>query len=253
MLEIVDVTADNVHEKGFFCMRSKPKSEGYKRKLSWLLKRFEEGLKLKVIEEDGQPKGFIEYLPIEHAWRTVEGENYLFIHCLWIVGRSKGKGYGKLLLNECLDDARRSHKSGVAIMTSSQTWLADQQYFVKNGFELVDHAPPSFELLVHRFDDKPHPVFIHGWEDRAAAYSEGITVFASDQCPYIYDAIATILEVAEERKLQANVIHLESAQNAKQAVSAYGVFNVTFNGKLLTYHPVHKRELNKLLDQALQL
>lgn len=36
-------------------------------------------------------RGFIEYLPGEHAWRAVHADGYLFIHCLWVVGKSKGK------------------------------------------------------------------------------------------------------------------------------------------------------------------
>lgn len=231
-------------------MRSKPKSEGYRRKLAWLLKRFDEGLRLKIIEHDGHPMGFIEYIPIEHAWRTVKGENYLFIHCLWIVGKGKGNGYGTILLNECINDARRLNKSGVSIMTSSQTWLADKHFFLKNGFESVDHAPPSFELLVKRFDDNPIPEFNHGWDERAGKYRDGITILKSDQCPYIHDAVITILKVAKERNLKINIIEIESSESAKYAVSAYGVFSVIYNGKLLTYHPVNKRELQKLLDQA---
>ncbi|MUG65096.1 GNAT family N-acetyltransferase [Paenibacillus campinasensis] len=250
MIEIVEVTADNIQDKGFFCMRSKPKTEGYQRKQEWLLRRFEEGLKLKIIEEDGYPRGFMEYTPIEFAWRGVTGENYLFIHCLWIVGRGKGKGYGKQLLNDCIEDARRSRKSGVSIMTSSQTWLADKSFFTKQGFELVDQTPSGFELLARRFDDSPVPRLVHGWEERAAGYREGLTILKSDQCPYIQDAVTTIVEVAQERNIPIQVMDMESSGDAQHAVSAYGSFNVIYNGKLLTYHPVTKRELYKLLDQA---
>lgn len=249
MIEVVEVTPQNIQDKGFFCMRSKPKSQGYQNKLSWLLKRFDEGLKLKMIEEDGYPRGFIEYIPIENAWRAVSGANYLLIHCLWIVGRGKGKGYGSTLLNECINDARRNNKSGIAIVTSSQTWLSDKPLFVKNGFESIDQAPPHFELLVKKLDDdQPVPKFNHGWDDRIQKYHDGITIFKSDQCPYIDDSVQAILEVANERNIQTRVITYEDSEDARYAPSAYGVFNVVFNGKLLTYHPVTKRDMHKLLD-----
>jgi hypothetical protein len=33
---------------------------------------------------------FIEYIPGEQAWRAVHADGYLLIHCLWVVGKSKG-------------------------------------------------------------------------------------------------------------------------------------------------------------------
>ncbi|MCL6603652.1 MAG: GNAT family N-acetyltransferase [Paenibacillus sp.] len=250
MFEIIDVHNGNVDEKGFFCMRSKPKSKGYQNKLAWLKQRFQEDLKLKIIEEDGQPKGFIEYMPSEVAWRGINGNNYLIIHCLWIVGRGKGKGYGSKLLEACINDAKSQGKSGVAMITSSETWLADKSFFMKFGFESVEQASPCFELIVKRFDEEPIPRFNVGWDERASEYIEGITILKSDQCPYIEDAVKMILEVAEERSIQSQVIDLTDCEQAQSAPSAYGVFNVILNGRVLTYHPVTKREFNKLLDMS---
>ena len=71
-------------------MRSKPSAYGYQQKQQWLKDRFMEGLKLKIIQEDHRPKGFIEYTPSEYSWRAVEADNYIMIHCLWIVGKDKG-------------------------------------------------------------------------------------------------------------------------------------------------------------------
>lgn len=252
MIQMIDVHMDNINEKGFFCMRSKPKSKGYQEKLAWLKERFQEGLKLKIIEEDGQPKGFIEYIPSEYAWRGITGHNYLVIHCLWVVGKGKGKGYGSMLLQSCLEDALALNKSGVAMITSSETWLTDKSFFTKHGFESIDQAPPSFELVVKRL--KPDssdsvPQFNHGWEDRAGQYKDGITIIQSGQCPYIDDAVNTITEAAGERGILTKIISLQNHTEAQQAPSAYGVFNVIYNGRLLTYHPLSRREFIKKLDQ----
>ena len=249
VVEIVDVHPGNIQEKGFFCMRSKPQSDGYRKKLSWLLERFKEGLKLKIIEDNGRPKGFIEYVPIEYGWRGVQGNDYMLIHCLWVVGKGKGKGYGARLLAACIEDAKKQNKSGVAMVTSSQTWLSDKPFFMKHGFESVDFAPPCFELVAIRFDGKPYPKLNHGWEERAQTYGNGITVLKSDQCPYIEDAVHTIVEVARERGIPSTVIDLDHAEKAQLAPTAYGVFQVIYNGNVLTYHPLTKRELNRLLDR----
>ena len=124
-VEIVSVDATNVAEYGFFCYKSRRKSEGYRRKLNWLEQRFSEGMKIKIVYENGRSVGFIEYMPGEFAWRAVNASGYLVIHCVWVVGRAKGKGYGARLLNECTADARKMGKQGVAMVTSSRIgWRA---------------------------------------------------------------------------------------------------------------------------------
>jgi len=59
------------------------------------------------------------------------------------------------------------------------------------------------------------------------------------------------LETAGERGIETRVIKLESSQEAQDyAPSAYGVFSVVYDGKLLTYGPnIGKKELLKRLDQ----
>ena len=43
-IEVVTVDATNLAKRGFFCCKSKKKSEGYQRKLRWLEERFGEGV-----------------------------------------------------------------------------------------------------------------------------------------------------------------------------------------------------------------
>jgi ribosomal protein S18 acetylase RimI-like enzyme len=249
-VEVVAVDATNVAEQGFFCRKSKRKSEGNRRKLNWLNQRFSEGMKIKILYEHGRSVGFIEYIPGEFAWRAVKAKGYMVIHCLWVVGKSKGKGYGSRLLNECMEDARKMQKHGVVMVTSSRVWLAGKELLLKHGFEPVDEAPPSFELLARKFGDAPPPAFPRDWDKRSAHYGSGLTVIRSDQCPYIDDAAKTFLEAAGEMGLQARVVELENCQEVQgSAPSAYGVFNVVYEGKLLTYHYLLKKELLKLLGE----
>ncbi len=105
--EIKTVDGSNIDESGFFCYMSKRKEPGYKQKREWLEARFAEGMKIKILHENGgRDVAFIEYIPGEYAWRAVNAPGYMVIHCLWVVGKGKGKGYGNLLIKECLDDAR---------------------------------------------------------------------------------------------------------------------------------------------------
>ncbi|KAA0230811.1 hypothetical protein EDS67_05185 [candidate division KSB1 bacterium] len=78
--KLIDVTTENVAAKGFFCYMSKPKTEGYQRKLNWVKARFAEGMRIKMYELP--QRGFIEYIPGEYAWRAVEAKVYMFTHHL---------------------------------------------------------------------------------------------------------------------------------------------------------------------------
>lgn len=123
-MKLIDVNKNNVAETGFFCKMSQKKNEGYKRKLEWLNARFDEGLKIKMLDIKKGLRGFIEYIPGNYAWRPVFADGYMFIHCLWVVGQSKGKGYAKLLVDECIKDAKKAGMNGVAMIVSEGNWLA---------------------------------------------------------------------------------------------------------------------------------
>ena len=154
--KIIEVTADNVDQTGFFCYMSKRKTEGFQRKLNWLKDRFAEGMRIKMLALP--ERGFIEYIPGEYAWRAVNAKGYLFIHCLWIVGKSKGKGSAGKLLDECINDAKAAGMNGVAMVTSERIWLAGKDLLLKHGFESVAEVPP-FNLMVKKFGDVPSPSF----------------------------------------------------------------------------------------------
>jgi len=123
--EIRTVDGSNIDESGFFCYMSKRKELGYKQKHEWLEARFAEGMKIKILHEHGgRDVAFIEYIPGGYAWRAVNAPGYMVIHCLWVVGKGKGKGYGNRLIKECLDDARAQKMRGVVMVTSDRVWLA---------------------------------------------------------------------------------------------------------------------------------
>jgi len=247
-IEIIEVNEDTVSETGFFCYMSKRQTEGYQRKLSWLKARFAEGMKIKILKLP--ERGFIEYIPGEYAWRAVKAEGYMFIHCLWVVGKSRGKGYATFLLNECIKDAKKAGMHGVAIATSEGNWLVGKKFLLKHGFKSIDQAPPSFELLVKRFSDAPSPSFTKDWDTKMSRYGQGLTIVRSDQCPYIEDTVKTILETAKESGIKSQVIELGNCQKVQNlAPSAYGVFSIIYNGNLLSYHYLSKKEFLERLEK----
>lgn len=97
---------------------------------------------------------FIKYAPPETAWVPVEGENYLYIYCLWVAGEFKGKGYGRQLMEYCLANAKAREKAGVCMLgaKTQKAWLSDQAFAEKYGFETVDTTPDGYRLLALSFD-----------------------------------------------------------------------------------------------------
>jgi ribosomal protein S18 acetylase RimI-like enzyme len=245
----VEITADNVETAGFFCYMSKKSSEGYQRKLRWLKARFAEGLRLRLAAPP--ERGFVESIPGEHAWRAVHAHGYLFIHCLWVVGQSKGRGLGAALLDACLADAKRMKMKGVVMLSSEKVWLAGKRIFEKAGFECVDSAPPAFSLLVKKLGKHPAPKFAGGWEEKARACGAGLTVLRSDQCPYIVDATQAALACAKKAGVKSRVIELQSrADVLRLSPTPYGVFGLVLDGRLLSYHYMLEKDLLPLLTSA---
>lgn len=249
--EIITIDETNVDERGFFCYMSKRNSPGYQQKRVWLESRFAEGMRIKILHEiGGRDVGFIEYLPGEYAWRAVNAPGYLLVHCLWVVGKGKGKGYGTYLLQECLQDARAQKKRGVVMVSSDRIWLAGKEIFLKNGFLEVDQALP-FRLLVHSFHSRLEPSFPTDWDDRQKRFGPGLTVIRTPQCPYIENGVADIMQTAGELGIPAKVVEFESAQELQEkSPSAFGVFGIVHNGKLLSYYYLKRSKLEERLRES---
>lgn len=250
---IVDVNTDNIDRVGAFCLQSKKRTDGYKAKVKWMKQRFSEGLRYKLllvnegVKRGFRARGFIEYMPGEFAWRGINAKDYMVIHCIWVVGKNKGKGYGSMLLQECLNDAKTAGMSGVCVVASDKTWLPKKGLFIKNGFELADTVP-CFGLYAKRIKpDAPLPKFNSVPKSRLEKFADGLTVFKSDQCPYSTASVRHIEELAKEI---GQPFHLERIENCKQAqnmANPYGTFCVLYDGKTVTHRPIGKKDLQEHL------
>ncbi len=254
-VRIINTNESNIHEYAM-CGYKNIKQEGYRRKIEWLKDRFAEGMKHKVLvsEKDGAV-GAIEYVPGEYTWRAIEANGYMIIHCIYIMSRKyKGEGWGERMLEECLKDAQKENMFGVAVVTRKGTWMASKELFIKNGFEIVDKAPPDFELLVKKINkDAPPPKFKGDWEKRLHKYDKGLVIFSSDQCPYTAKAIQEISETAEENYgIKPNIIELKESRDARdKSPCAFGTFCMVYNGKLIAEHPISKTRFKNIMNKIL--
>jgi len=209
------------------------------------------GLRAKtLLAPDGKPCGYIEYLPGEFAWRGVEAAGYMFIHCVWVYSKPhQRKGWGSLMVEACLKDAKQEGMSGVAVMVRDGPWLAGRSMFLASGFEPADTAPPDYELLVRRFHHSaPAPTFKKHWDLKLKQYSEGLTIIRSNQCPHIAKFASDIAETAEqEYHLTPRIVDLASCQDAQNAPTPYATFAVIYDGQLLADHQISRTRFRNIM------
>jgi GNAT superfamily N-acetyltransferase len=255
-VEIIDTNAENILRYGV-CGYKDIKRPGYPEKLSWLKARFTEGLKLKTLcsDQDGT-QGMIEYITGEYCWRPVEASGYMFIHCIFSGFKNsyKGKGYGSLLLKECIAEAKKGDYHGVAVVTRRGPFMAGKELFVKNGFEVIENAPPDFELLALRFNIKaPMPKFKRNWEKRLTQYSKGLTIIRADQCPYTVKNVKEISELAVKiYGIKPEIINLKNHTEAQDSPCPFGTFCIILQGKMIAYHPISGTRFANIMRQELK-
>jgi hypothetical protein len=236
------------------CGIKSPAHPGRCEKLCWLEANSGYGLRAKtLLAPDGHATGYIEYVPGEFAWRAVDAGGYLFIHCLWISRRKdQGRGWGRLMVEACLEDAKRAGKRGVAVAVREGPWMADRRLFVANGFRTVDAAPPDYELLVRKFDDRAaDPAFQGGWDGKLRRYGRGLTIIRCGQCPHIAKFADDIAGAARtDYGIEPEVVHLRSPAEAQDAPTPYAVFAVIRDGQLLADHPISRTRFRNIMNQA---
>jgi GNAT superfamily N-acetyltransferase len=212
------------------------------------------GVRLKTLmAPDGSACGHIEYLPGEYAWRAVNAHGYLFIHCLWIRSKEhRRQGWGSLMIEAALEDARREGREGVAALSRTGPWLADSRIYKANGFVPSDFAPPDFELLAYKFDpDVPGPKFRGDRGRKQERYPNGLTIIRSGQCPYIAKFSAEIVEAArEEYNLEPAVVDLRSYREAQNAPTPYAVFAVIYEGRVVADHPISRTRFRNIMAKV---
>ena len=249
--KIVTLTPENCLQLGCPCFLN-PKQAGHQIKLEWLKERFDEGYTIKhlILENEKKPNGFIEYVPGEYAWRAVAAYDYLFIHCVWInPNKYKQKGYGSLLVEECLKDAQKQGKAGVAVITSDGPFMASKELFLKNGFEVVAQDD-RFELLVKRLRKGSLPKF-KDWRQQLVHY-KGLNIVYSNQCTWVARSIDELSELIKEKGLDLKITELKTAKEAQNAPSIYATFTLIYDGKVLVDHYISNTRFLNIMKKELK-
>ena len=140
---------------------------------------------------------------------------------------------------------------GVAALVREGPWMADRRLFLAKGFEIVDTAPPDYQLLALKWErGAARPVFKPGWEEKLHQYNSGLTIIRSGQCPHIAKFVAEIAQAAaDEYGIVPRVVSLDSAIEAQNAPTPYAVFALIHNGRLLADHQISRTRFRNIMNK----
>lgn len=239
-MDFINITKENLPKEHLCCIiRTKKPHEGIEAKKRWLSERLEEGHVFRKLS-DKKAVVFIEYAPVETAWVPIEGKNFYYIYCLWVTGEYKGKGYGKALLEYCIDDAKDKGLCGVCLLGSKKqkAWLTDTEFAKRQGFITADTTENGYELLALSFDGNL-PRFCENAK-KMRIESETLTVYYSHQCPYTLKGIEMIANQCTQMGVPFELIEVDSLQKAKGLPCVFNNWALFYKGKF--------ESVNLLLD-----
>lgn len=246
--DFINLTTENLADEHLCCIiRTKKLHPGVEAKRKWLSERLKEGHVFRKL--NAKATVYIEYAPLETAWVPIIGDNYIYIYCLWVSSENKGKGYGKALMEYCLTDAKEKGKSGVCMLGAKRqkSWLSDQSFAKKYGFEVVDSTDDGYELLALSFDGTA-PKFVPNAKKQEIE-SKDLTIYYDMQCPYIYQNIEKIKNYCSENNIPINLINVDALQKAKELPCVFNNIALFYKGKFNTVNIINDTYIKGLLQK----
>jgi ribosomal protein S18 acetylase RimI-like enzyme len=248
-MKLIELTDLNIEDEHICCAISDKKcQEGYRKKKSWLSSEFKNGYTFKKMDVRG--KVFIEYVPIEHSWLPLEGKNFMVINCFWVSGQFKGKGDGKKLLQQCLNDAK--DMDGVVAISSDKKrpFMSDPKFFESQGFEIIDEAPPFFKLWGLRLNsDARFPTIKKSAKSGTCPDKKGITAYYSNTCPFTdYYTNQALREYAHDKNVPITIKHIKSKRDGHKMPIPWVINSVFYKGELVTLELKPNKHLDKVIS-----
>lgn len=246
--EYVNLTTENLVDEHLCCIiRSKKPHPGVEAKRQWLASRLKEGHVFRKL--NAKATVFIEYAPLETAWVPITGNNYFYVYCLWVTGSYKGKGHGKALMEYCLADAKESGKSGICMLGAKKqkSWLSDQAFAKKIGFEVVETTDAGYELLALSFDGTTPQFAPNAKKQRIE--SKELTIYYDMQCPYVCQNVERIKQYCETNDVPVSFLQVDTLKKAKELPCVFNNWGVFYQGQFETVNLLDIAYLKRILKK----
>ncbi len=247
-MKLIKLSEQNITAEHICCAFSDKKCQtGYQLKKDWLKKELKNGYSFQKYDVRG--KVFIEYTPIESSWLPLNGKNYMVINCFWVSGKFKGKGYGKKLLQQCKKDS--TGMDGIVAISSDKKrpFMSDPRFLEKQGFEVIDEAPPFFKLYGLRTNRKAAwPSIKKTAKSGRCQNKKGITAYYSNSCPFTdFYTNRHLRDYAKAKGIPIKVYHIKNKRDAHRLPIPWIINSVFYNGELVTLEIKADKHLDKLV------
>lgn len=249
--EIVELTPQNISEFGVCGYKDIKKHKELSNKIDWYAKYYPKGLRIKALLVDGLYQGMIEYMPGKYAYRPVEASQYLFIQCIFTGFKKdyKKKGFGSMLIDECVTDAKNLKMKGIASLTRKSSFMASPDIFIKNRFIFGDSVKPDFSIVYKPFDKSAEaPVFKDQVNKGVSDYEKGLYILRSVQCPYTEKNVNVIVETSKSKyNIEASIVNLEDHIDVQNSPCPFGTFGIIYNGDIIAHHPISNTRFENIM------
>ncbi len=222
------------------------------KRLHWIKEMMPKGLEIIVALGPRKSKrGLIEYMPIEAASEPVEGQNSLFINCIWVLPRFLKAGIGTGLMERFLNDAAKV--GGATVLSyENDEWFGYFEYMPTSFFKrfgLKEVSRDGTRILLHRdLGSQNLPQLIT--PRRRELKKKGLTivdVFCSSQCPWCgWMADETSGNAMPD--IRVNMICTDSREIIKKFGLARGI---SINGEPVIKRMAAWREIQPILDRTM--
>lgn len=248
-MEILNLSDKNIHEEHICCAFSDKKcKDGYLKKKGWLKAEFKNGYSFKKLNVRG--KVFIEYVPIEYSWLPLVGKKFMVINCFWVAGKFKGQGNGKILLQECLNDAK--NMDGIVAISSDKKrpFMTDPKFLKYMGFEIIDEAAPFFKLWGLKTNaNASFPKIRSSAKSGSCSNKNGITAYYSNTCPFTEFYTNNLLrEYAMAKNVPLTVHHINNKADGHKMPIPWIINSIFYKGDLVTLEMKPNKHLDKLIE-----
>ena len=165
-------------------------------------------------------------------------------------GAPKGSGYGRSLMEYCINDAKAHGKSGICMLGAKKqkSWLSDRSFAKKFAFTAVDETSDGYELLCLSFDGTA-PHFSQKAKKQSIENKE-LTVYYDFQCPYIPDRIEKLKAYCGEKNIPTNFILVDTLQKAKNLPCVFNNWAVFYGGKFVTVNQIYGAMAEKIIKKS---
>lgn len=153
-------------------------------------------------------------------------------------------------MESCLQDARAKGKAGVCMLGAEKqkSWLSDQRFAEKFGFQTVDTAG-EYRLLAVRFDERPAPCFAPNAK-RGTIEEKDLTIYYTDQCPFIAQRIEKLRAYCATHEIPAVFSRVETLAQAKALPCPFNNWAVFCGGRFATVNQLDGAGVQKLLARG---